>query len=64
MPEVLKYEPDSFESYDDHTFQLAVKYFPEFATQMKSGLFALGITIFARALDDTDRRRAETRAFG
>ena len=43
VPEVLRYEPDSFESYDDHTFQLAVKYFPEFAAQMKSGLFRLGI---------------------
>ena len=53
VPEVLKYEPDSFESYDDHTFQLAVKYFPEFAGQMSSnmanplkgirGLFKLGV---------------------
>lgn len=43
VPEVLRYEPDSFESYDDHTFSLAVKYFPEFAAQMKMGLFALGL---------------------
>jgi FAD/FMN-containing dehydrogenase len=41
VPDVLKYEPDSFESYDDHTFHLAVKYFPEFAAQMKTGLFKL-----------------------
>ena len=44
VPQVLKYEPDSFESYDDHTFALAVKYFPEFAVQMKSGIIALGIS--------------------
>lgn len=43
VPDVLQYKPDSFESYDDHTFHLAVKYFPEFATQMKSGLFKLGM---------------------
>lgn len=41
VPEVLEKKPDSFESYDDHTFRLAVKYFPEFATQMKAGLVSL-----------------------
>ena len=42
VPEVLQYEPDSFESFDDKTFKLAVKYFPEFALQMKMGLVSLG----------------------
>ncbi|HVV39147.1 MAG TPA: FAD-binding oxidoreductase [Candidatus Paceibacterota bacterium] len=44
VPEVLTCEPDSFESYDDHTFALAVKYFPEFASQMKAGIISLGIS--------------------
>jgi FAD/FMN-containing dehydrogenase len=44
VPEVLVHKPDSFESYDDHTFKLAVKYFPEFAVQMKAGIIALGIS--------------------
>ena len=44
VPEVLKYKPDSFESYDDHTFKLAVKYFPEFASQMKAGIIKLGLS--------------------
>ncbi|MES2014220.1 MAG: FAD-binding oxidoreductase [Patescibacteria group bacterium] len=44
VPKVLEHQPDSFESYDDHTFSLAVKYFPEFATQMKAGIFSLGIS--------------------
>ncbi|TSC69555.1 MAG: putative oxidoreductase [Parcubacteria group bacterium Gr01-1014_56] len=44
VPLVLKHSPDSFESYDDHTFKLAVKYFPEFAVQMKSGLISLGLS--------------------
>ena len=42
VPEVLQYSPDSFESYDDHTFKIAIKFFPELAGQMKSGLFSLG----------------------
>lgn len=42
IPDVLRYEPDSFESYDDNTFKLAAKYFPEFAMQMKMGLLKLG----------------------
>jgi FAD/FMN-containing dehydrogenase len=44
VPEVLKYQPDSFESYDDHTFEIALKYLPELATQMKSGLIGLGFS--------------------
>ncbi len=44
VPEVLRYQPDSFESYDDHTFSIAIKYLPELATQMKSGLLGLGIS--------------------
>lgn len=44
VPEVLKAKPDSFESYDDHTFAIAVKYFPEFAAQMKAGIISLGIS--------------------
>ena len=42
IPVVLEENPDSFESYDDNTFKLAVKYFPEFAAQMKLGIIALG----------------------
>jgi FAD/FMN-containing dehydrogenase len=44
VPEVLLHGPDSFESYDDNTFKLAVKYFPEFAAQMKANIFSLGIS--------------------
>ncbi len=36
VPEVLRYSPDSFESYDDHTFSIAMKYLPELATQMSA----------------------------
>ncbi len=44
VPQVLLSKPDSFESYDDNTFKLGVKYFPEFATKMKAGIFSLGIS--------------------
>ncbi len=43
VPGVLAYQPDSFESYDDNTFKLATKYFPEFALKMKTGIIGLGI---------------------
>ncbi len=44
IPAVLAEKPDSFESYDDKTLSLAVKYFPEFATQMKAGIISLGLS--------------------
>ncbi len=37
--EVLALKPESFESYDDNTLKLALKYFPEFANQL--GLFGM-----------------------
>jgi FAD/FMN-containing dehydrogenase len=44
VPQVLLSKPDSFESYDDNTFKLGAKYFPEFAAQMKSNLLSLGMS--------------------
>ena len=44
VPEVLAHSPDSFESYDDHTFQIAMRYLPELAMQMKAGMISLGIS--------------------
>jgi len=41
---VLPLKPESFESYDDNTLKLALKYFPEFAKQLGlSGMFQAGI---------------------
>ena len=37
IKEVLELKPESFESYDDNTLKLALRYFPEFAKQL--GLF-------------------------
>ncbi len=44
VPHVLSHKPDSFESYDDHTFSIALKYLPELATQMKGNMISLGIS--------------------
>jgi len=43
VPKILSQSPDSFESYDDNTFALAAKYFPEFALQMKTNIVGLGL---------------------
>ncbi len=32
--DVLRYKPESFESYDDHTFKLAVRFLPQMLAQM------------------------------
>ncbi len=40
---VLSYKPESFESYDDHTFKIALKFFPDIAKRMKGNLFSLAI---------------------
>jgi FAD/FMN-containing dehydrogenase len=45
VPEVLAEKPDSFESYDNHTFSIALKYFPELAVQMKAGIIELGFQL-------------------
>ncbi|HVY67609.1 MAG TPA: FAD-binding oxidoreductase [Patescibacteria group bacterium] len=40
---VAEFKPESFESYDDHTFKLAMKFFPDMLKRMKGNLFALGL---------------------
>lgn len=38
---VLRYHPESFESYDDHTLKLAMQFFPQMARQMGANIFSL-----------------------
>lgn len=41
---ILPFKPESFESYDDNTLKLALKYFPEFAKQLGfSGMLKAGL---------------------
>jgi len=44
IDEVLKLNPESFESYDDNTLMLALKYFPEFTKQLGPiGMISAGL---------------------
>ncbi|MBI2642689.1 MAG: FAD-binding oxidoreductase, partial [Candidatus Wildermuthbacteria bacterium] len=40
---VRKLNPETFESYDNHTLRLAVKFFPDFLKIMKGNIISLGI---------------------
>lgn len=39
---VLQYHPETFESFDDHTFKLAMKFLPDMVKRMKGSLLTLG----------------------
>ncbi len=40
---VLEFKPESFESYDDHTFKVALKFLPQLMKQMGGNLITLGL---------------------
>jgi len=40
---VLQFKPESFESYDDHTFRIALKMFPQIVKRLGGNIFSLGI---------------------
>lgn len=42
VSEVLSFKPECFESYDDHTFKIAMKFFPDIAKRMKGNIITLG----------------------
>lgn len=47
----MPFKPESFESYDDNTLKLALKYFPEFAKQLGAkGFVGSGIAFFPEFL--------------
>ena len=43
IPTVLEYKPESFESYDDHTFEIAVRYFTDVARRLKGTMLELAL---------------------
>lgn len=47
--EVLEFKPESFESYDDHTLKLAMRFAPELAKVMKGSLFGLALDFIPEA---------------
>lgn len=42
--QVLKYQPESFESYDNNTFRLAIKFFPEIIKRIGGNIFRLALS--------------------
>lgn len=39
---MLEHKPETIESYDDHTFKIAIKFFKDIALRMGGNMFALG----------------------
>lgn len=48
---VLKYKPDSFESFDNYTFKLALRFFTSFGTVMNANLIGLGVAFIPEFLE-------------
>lgn len=40
---LLKHKPETIESYDDHTFKIALKFFKDIALRMGGNMFTLGV---------------------
>lgn len=43
IPVLLKHQPETMESYDDHTFKIAIKFFKDIALRMGGNMFTLGL---------------------
>lgn len=43
IPRMLAHKPETLESYDDHTFKIAIRFFKDIALRMGGNMFKLGI---------------------
>ncbi len=43
VPELLKHKPETVESYDEHTFKIAMKFLPDIAKKMGGSMISLGL---------------------
>ncbi len=50
VTKVLIHKPETFESYDDHTFQFAIRFFPDIVKSLKTGIFSLGLSFIPEAI--------------
>src|SRR3989344_6222529 len=41
---ILQFKPETFESYDDHTLKLAIRFIPAFVKRLKSNVISLGLS--------------------
>lgn len=47
--QVLACKPESFESYDDNTFRIAIRFFPEILKRIKGNIFRLALSLLPEA---------------
>ncbi|OHA79572.1 MAG: hypothetical protein A2747_03995 [Candidatus Yonathbacteria bacterium RIFCSPHIGHO2_01_FULL_44_41] len=50
VAKVLTHKPETFESYDDHTFQFAIRFFPDIVKSLKTGIIKLGLSFIPEVL--------------
>jgi FAD/FMN-containing dehydrogenase len=46
---ILEYKPESLESYDDHTFSIAIKFLPQIIWKLKQNIFKLAFSFIPEA---------------
>jgi FAD/FMN-containing dehydrogenase len=49
--EILKFKPESLESYDDHTFKIAMKFLPQIIWKLKKNILRLAFSFLPEAWD-------------
>ncbi|HTK33587.1 MAG TPA: FAD-binding oxidoreductase [Candidatus Paceibacterota bacterium] len=47
---IMEFKPESFESYDDHTFKVALKFLPSLIKRMKGNIISLGLQFIPEML--------------
>ncbi|MBI4225295.1 MAG: FAD-binding oxidoreductase [Candidatus Sungbacteria bacterium] len=47
--QMLACKPESFESYDDNTFRIAIRFFPEILERIKGSIFRLALSLLPEA---------------
>lgn len=50
VAKMLTHKPETFESYDDHTFQFAIRFFPDIVKSLKTGIVKLGLSFIPEAI--------------
>src|SRR3989338_7291734 len=50
VAKVLTHKPETFESYDDHTFQFAIRFFPDIVKSLNTGIIKLGLSFIPEVL--------------
>jgi FAD/FMN-containing dehydrogenase len=49
VEEILKFKPEAIETFDDHTFKIAMKFLPSLIWKLKGSIFSLGFSFIPEA---------------